>query len=324
MRVLLASLLLASTVACSKDQTITGTTGPSGPFTITGTVRDSSGAGVIDATVTIASGPNAGSTTKTVSNPAGAYTFIGLQASSLIIKVTSSQWAPAQVVMTLPGDLVADVVMKYPQFILTGHVFNADTSAPVPNVYVSVNGRYDARSDSAGRYHLTGALDGGNLGTLNNVTFATVDGFEPEYRPIQANVQDFHLRPFQRITAGASTSITVSPTDTMCVNNVQDTPQLYGSVFFMVCRSVRVTAPKDGLLTVEAVSSDGAHPQLEAEAVPDAHCCTLENMANPWSQFVTAGTEVIVNVEIPSNSGGSKTFTVQTTLSAGAAQARRH
>jgi len=323
---LLASFALAGTLACSKDHTITGTTGPSGPFNITGTVRDSSGAAVVDATVTIVGGPNSGSTTKTAAKPAGSYGFNGLQASSFIIKVTSSQWAPTQVVMTLPGDLVADVVMKYPQFVLTGRAMNADTSAPIPDVTISINGRYTAASDKGGNYSVTGALDGGSLASLHNYAWASAKGYEFEYRLIQTPSQDFHLRPVQRIAAGASTSITVAPTDTMCVNNVQDDPTLYGSVY-MACRTVRVTVPGDGLLTVEATSSDGAHPKLEAEIVPDAHCCTLENMANPWSQGVTGGSEVIVNVEIPSNAATSQTFVVQTTLTALStvgAQVRRH
>jgi hypothetical protein len=95
---------------------------------------------------------------------------------------------------------------------------------------------------------------------------------------------------------------------------VQDDPFLWGPVV-PVCRTVRVVAPSDGLLTVEAVSLVGAHPQVEAEAVNDAHCCTLENMGNPWSQQVTAGTEVIVNVEIQSNSATPQTFTLKTSMS---------
>jgi hypothetical protein len=325
-RVLLASLLLASAIACGKDQPVTTPTSPSGAagtFSITGTVRDSSQAPVVGATVTIAGGPNSGRTTKTAAIPAGTYRFTGLQASSFIIKVTSSNWAPTSVVMTLPGDLVADVVMKYPQFVLTGHAMNADSSAPIPGVTISINGRYEGTSDGAGHYSVIGALDGGSLASLHNFTFSTAVGYEPEYRFIRTTSQDFHLRPVQRITAGASASVTVSPTDTMCVNNVQDDPTLYGSVF-MVCRTVRVIAPSDGVLTVEAVSSGGAHPQMEAEAVKDSHCCTLENLANPWSQFVTAGSEVIVNVEIPSNSPASQTFLVQTSMSAELSQVRRH
>jgi hypothetical protein len=60
---------------------------------------------------------------------------------------------------------------------------------------------------------------------------------------------------------------------------------------------------------------------VEAEAVNDGHCCTLENVGNPWSQQVTVGTEVIVNVEIPSNSATPQTFTLKTSMSA-IAQAR--
>jgi protocatechuate 3,4-dioxygenase beta subunit len=280
-----------------------------GGFSITGTVRDTAQTPVAGATMTIAGGPNNGRTTKT--DMAGTYGFAGLQASSFTIKVTSSDWAPTTVVMTLPGDLVADVIMRYPPFVLTGRVLDANTSSPISGATVVFNGRYQGRSDPAGRYSVTGGEDGGISG---NLAFATANGYEDEYRFIQTTTRDFHLRPSQRITAGASTSVTVSPTDTICVNNVQDDPFLWGPVV-PVCRTVRVVAPSDGLLTVEAVSLVGAHPQVEAEAVNDAHCCTLENMGNPWSQQVTAGTEVIVNVEIQSNSATPQTFTLKTSMS---------
>jgi protocatechuate 3,4-dioxygenase beta subunit len=302
-------------VTLKSNQTLDFVLGASGTFSITGTVKDTSQTPVSGATVTIAGGPNEGRTTRT--DPAGTFAFAGLQASGFIIKVTSSDWAATSVVMTLPGDLVADVIMRYPPFVLTGRVLDANTSTPISGATISINGRYQGTSDPAGSYSVTGGLDGGSLG---NYTFASANGYETDYRFIQTTSRDFHLRPSQRITAGASISVTVSPTDTMCVNNVQDDPFLYGPVV-MVCRTVRVVTPSNGLLTVEAVSLDGSHPQVEAEAVNDGHCCTLENVGNPWSQQVTVGTEVIVNVEIPSNSATPQTFTLKTSMSA-IAQAR--
>jgi hypothetical protein len=310
----------SASVTLKSNQVLDFGLGPVGSFSITGTVRDASFRPIVNANVTIVGGPNNGRTTKTDSS--GIFGFTGVEPSSFIISVTSGDWAPTSVVMTLPGDLVADVIMKYPPFVLTGQVVVADTASPIRGVTIFINGRYSAVSDDAGRYSVTGALDGGSLTSFGNYAFTSASGYEPEYRFVRTASQDFHLRPSQRMTAGASTSVTVSPTDTICVNNVQDDPSLYGAAA-MVCRTVRVIAPSDGLLTVEAVSSGGAHPQMEAEALIDAHCCTLENLGNPWSQRVTAGTEVRVNVEIPASSATSQTFLVQTSMSAEHSEFRR-
>jgi hypothetical protein len=100
------------------------------------------------------------------------------------------------------------------------------------------------------------------------------------------------------------------PDDTLCVNNAQDTPGL-GPDY--VCRSVRIVAPSDGIMTVEALSTQGgAHPPLELETVNVSPCCS-ERIANPTSIQVTAGTEVVARVEIVSGSAG-QSFTLKTSM----------
>jgi DNA-cytosine methyltransferase len=81
-----------------------------------------------------------------------------------------------------------------------------------------------------------------------------------------------------------------------------------------VCRSVRVVAPADGILTVEALSTQtGVHPPLEVEKFGGPNCCS-ERMGNPTSIQVTAGTEVVVNVEMVLGSPTSQSFTLNTSL----------
>ena len=105
--------------------------------------------------------------------------------------------------------------------------------------------------------------------------------------------------------------MTVAPDDTLCVNNVQDTPGL-GPDY--VCRSVRVVAPSDGIMTLEALSTQGgAHPPLEVETVGVSPCCS-ERKGNPTSIQVTAGTEVVVNVEMVLGSATSQSFTLTTSM----------
>ena len=108
--------------------------------------------------------------------------------------------------------------------------------------------------------------------------------------------------------------MTIAPDDTLCSNNVQDTPGL-GPDY--VCRSVRVVAPGDGLLTLEAVSAQGAaRPLLEVEIVGGSApgpCCS-ERLENPTSIRVIAGTQVIANIEMASGSTSSQSFTLTTSL----------
>jgi hypothetical protein len=110
---------------------------------------------------------------------------------------------------------------------------------------------------------------------------------------------------------GESTVVTVAPDDTLCVNNVQDTLGL-GQDY--VCRSVRVVVPANGIMTLEALSTQaGARPGLEVETVGVSPCCS-ERMGNPISIPVTAGTEVVANVEMASGSAVSQSFVLNTSI----------
>ena len=150
-------------------------------------------------------------------------------------------------------------------------------------------------------------LAGGN----HDFTYVSANNFVSDYRYIRATSQNVHLYRIKQITAGDSTSVTVAPDDTLCVNNVQDSPGV-GQDY--VCRSVRVVAPSDGIMTPEALSTQsGAHPPLEVETVGAPTCCS-ERMGNPTSIQVAAGTEVVVNVEMVLGSTTSQTFRVNTSM----------
>jgi hypothetical protein len=65
---------------------------------------------------------------------------------------------------------------------------------------------------------------------------------------------------------------------------------------------VSVVAPHDGAVTIEAASTqDGAHQRLEVETVGASPCCS-ERIGNPTTIQVTAGTVIVVNVEMLSSS----------------------
>ena len=187
---------------------------------------------------------------------------------------------------------------------------SAASSAGLQGASVSINGRAQTLTDAAGRYRLTG---GGYSAGIDYV-WASAAGFEPDYRFIsaaQTAVQDFRLYPIERITAGQAVRVTVDPGDTLCVNNAQDSPGVGASY---VCRTIRVLAPSDGMLTIEVVASDGGERPLVAVETTNATVCCNERLENPTSLQVNAGTEIRVSVELPWGSTASRSFVVNTSL----------
>jgi hypothetical protein len=148
----------------------------------------------------------------------------------------------------------------------------------------------------------------GPAGTENAFAFANVwpgTDYENDYRYILAPgqsdtstqyiTQNFQLRRRTHIRAGDSIVVTISPDDTICNNNVQD---MHPWPTEFVCRTVRITVPVDGTLTVEALANQSTvTPTVETEWQIDP--CCHEALANPRSFFVPAGTEVKAQVEMP-------------------------
>jgi len=192
--------------------------------------------------------------------------------------------------------------------VLTGQVTDSATSAAISGAAVSINGRYGTTTGSSGHYSVTGLLDsGGN----HDLTYVAASNYASDFHYIRGTSQNVRLYRITRITAGESTVVTVAPDDTLCVNNVQDIPGL-GQDY--VCRSVRIVAPGDGIMTLEALSTKGgAHPPLEVETVGAPNCCS-ERIGNPTSIQVTAGTIVVANVEMVPGSTTSQSFTLNTSM----------
>ena len=131
------------------------------------------------------------------------------------------------------------------------------------------------------------------------------EGYEWYWRTVLATVprlvENFRLQRVKRMTAGDSIVLSVAPDNGDCLG------WLYGP-----CGRVRVAAPADGNLTVEAVLTQGSAglPQLEV-------CCVSgnERYGNPVTLPVTAGTEV--SVEVGQSAAGvtaSQTVAVKTSF----------
>ena len=177
-----------------------------------------------------------------------------------------------------------------------------------------------ATTDGSGNYRFTGLPAPAQSSAIvwasdrrPGAAAAQTDHYEPDFRYYRSASQNFRLYRVKLVTAGDSTVVTVTPDDTLCVNNVQDSP---GSGQDYVCRSVRVVAPSDGVMTLEALSTQGgARPGLEVETVgggPERFGNPI--LGNPTSIQVTAGTEVVAHVEMVSGST-SQSFTLNTSMS---------
>jgi hypothetical protein len=317
MKRLCASMFLVLAIACGGKGTATS---PS-PVARTTTTFALSGKviahitqlGIPGATVSIVDGPDAGRSA--ITDASGNYTFTELQKQSRVMVTASainyfSTLAPVFPTSSqTPISLTIFLIETGPSIVLTGQVTDVTTSAPIPGATVRINGRYSTATDSSGNYSLTGFLDIG----ASSFSYVFAEGYEGDARYIRGTSQNVRLHRIERVTPGDSKTVTVTPDDSLCYNNLQDPSfSLPGSGY--LCRTVRVVATGDGIMTLEAVSKqDGSHPPVEAETVGLSRCCS-ERMGNPTSIQVTAGTEVIVNVELAEGSTVSQSFALTTSM----------
>jgi hypothetical protein len=150
--------------------------------------------------------------------------------------------------------------------------------------------RPSVRTDASGRYAIGFTsnpwMDGptGNRGAARAEVAS--DGYEQYWRTVVAAspplIENFRLHRLNRIRAGDSFVLSVAPDNGGCTGWLS-----------APCGRLRVAAPADGNLTVEAVplQMPAGLPQIQA-------CCASgdERYGNPVTLPVTAGTEIWVEV----------------------------
>jgi hypothetical protein len=328
-------VLLIAASACRDRRAVTSptTTPAATTFSVSGQVTDSASPKTIaGATVIIGDGPNAGRSTTT--DDSGSYRLTDLQPSGFTVRVSADNYYPQDRGVTLTTNQTLSFRLNRSTsnvapitFELTGTAFDeAGTRVPNASVYLD----FEA-SDVPGTFysHASGVTDGAGF---YRIVFAAVPGILPHgttafacLRPppgyagdcqwVRTTTPDVsqNLRTYRinRITAGASTTVTIAPDDAVCLNNAQDTPGLED----YVCRSVRILAPTDGTITVEALSVEGgARPPLEVEVVSGNDQCCSWRLGNPTSIPVKAGAEIVANVEMLWGSTTSHSFVLNTAL----------
>jgi hypothetical protein len=166
-----------------------------------------------------------------------------------------------------------------------------------------------ALTDGSGGYKINfTAVPGSNYfagwdppGTQDSVAFALVQasGYERYARFILGStpqlVENIRLHPIRRMTAGASAMLTVGPEDTVCVTDAWPGREL-------VCGIVRVVAPANGVMNVQAVSID---PGSQPAVLRVSGGGIGSPRGNPTALQVAAGTEYLVDVEVPWGTGQS-------------------
>jgi len=263
--------------------------------------------------------------TWTVQNPAvatispkGLLTIVAVGSTSVTATLQLLS-ASATVQVTLQG------AKSTPDFHLT-IMATDDDGAPVTNAKVSVEfagGQVLGATDGAGAYRLDFTAAPSFIGEPfpeGVAAFAWVDkpDYEGDVQYIRATGPNlsfqFHMHLSKRIAAGESTSVTVGPGDPVCYNNGQDDHPMPPPNEW-VCRAVLVVVPVDGTLTVEALPTQPGEP-LSGLEIQDDHHWDISYREPRLSIPVTAGTEVLANVEIPWGSAGPLSFTLRTSLAA--------
>lgn len=170
------------------------------------------------------------------------------------------------------------------------------------------------QTDGMGRYTVKfdAKLKGYVYGSTATVRVNAGADYEPEtrlFKPVGVDPRqtlNFLPRRIRWIRAGESVSVTVGPDDAPCFNNVQD-----GSWYVhLVCRTVRLIAPANGVLTAEVGPAGIDTAKLEMEGPGDLDCCY---QGNPLSMPVTAGMVIKISVEVVPGLP-SRTFTLTTKI----------
>lgn len=204
---------------------------------------------------------------------------------------------------------------------MTG-VVTDDAGKPVPGARVAIRDDFGdlpvVRTDNTGRYTLNFSRGPGSIhlpefdpaDTRDAVAFVSVEapGYEPHSRFVLGTseqiVENIRLRRVQHIAAGESAMLTISLDDSVCDTTVWPGREL-------ICRTLRVSAPTDGVMSVEAVPNDAASGRSTLQVFGDR---TGAPRGNPTAIEVSAGEEYTVKVELPRPFSASQSFVVKTSM----------
>jgi hypothetical protein len=324
-----ASLVVAIGCGGSKGTS----TAPSGTLSLSGKITDSyTSAPIAAATASIVAGPTAGKLVTT--DASGSYSFTELPPSTYTVSVFANSYASQSKNVTLTTSQTLDFALVYQTqpggavaFEVTG-VGTDDDGKPVANATVdflfgvSLETFAEASSvtDGSGFYRVSfRAIPSVSASGTTAVADFVKSGYDTDtrrFRPTSLDASqtlNFHTYRSRQITAGESTVVTVAPGDAICDAAIDDGP---GTQDY-ACRIVHVVAPRDAIMTLEALATaGGVPPRFEVRIGAPGTPGYSVRVENPTSIPVTAGTEVPAVVEMLAGSPNSQTFTLKTSMSA--------
>jgi hypothetical protein len=200
-------------------------------------------------------------------------------------------------------------------FVVTG-VVTDDQGSPVGDAVVTMRhwlggviSAPSVQTDASGRYTIGFTANPWLIGTSGRGA-AQAEIFDLSYERYQRTVlatssnliENFRLHGIQRIAPGDSLVLNIAPDDAEC-----STDAIFG-----LCRIVRVAAPADGNMTVEARSTQPAAEQPQV-----AVCCVFGNErdGNPVTLPVTSGTEYQLQIGLSRGITTSQSVLLKTSLS---------
>ena len=198
-------------------------------------------------------------------------------------------------------------------FSLSGIVTGED-ERPVPGLTVhlrphlgrSSGTRVSTQTDSGGAYAFAFSAVPGEPGGFVGELDTEKVGYEPSRASLLSGgntkvVKDLHVYAIRRIPAGESIYVVIAPDDPYCGGINGDD---------WVCRTVRVTSPGRGTITIDVVSDSGVPPGSGLEITsPSYSCCGLRQTV-----AVSPGAEVVAQLGKPHAATAGAGYTMMTSF----------
>lgn len=285
---------------------------PGGVLTTVDRVFDKTG--FVSGTVTsaVSAAPVAGATVlgggaAATSDGTGQYSLTGVSAGSVTLLVTALGYDAKSTVVTVPagGSAVANFSLAGASTTpanITGHVRNAETSAPLSGVYVSI-GNKSATTAGDGSYSLVGVTPDPRAFAYANLSGYLYASFYMAVPGGTSFAQDFTLKPYHTVYVAVSEAATHVPiagasagagggSCTTSLDGLCSMQAVYGATTL----SVSAKGYRSISQPVEIATS--AASMLTAELTPVPRVCGFVSNATNTAPLAGAEVDLLIGVSL--------------------------